>query len=324
MISKEYISKFKRRWFSISTCWYFSNSTCLEWNTVFDKGVNDIEKKRQNSFYLNLLLVYKLGQISPKMCWKRYRPSKNFLKEILNLSVIICFSLVQFFATLWTVARQAPLSMGFSRQEYWSGLPCPPPGDLPYTGIKPKSPVFPAFQVDSLPPVPPGKPIIFLRMIFSILVTELQNWCFNFVAFYSFKCHMLVWTILSIYLNFYFKIIHLPELDLLLENSSLCTLVSSAIKKVYYLVLLGMFHNKQFSVLFYYESLNIFRHCLENAFGLSINKYWSITYFSQVLCKYNKEYKQSINYVSCTTVTYNLKWPHMNSTNYNRRQNVCC
>ena len=38
---------------------------------------------------------------------------------------------VQFFATLWTVALQAPLSIGFSRQEYWSGLPCPPPGDLP-------------------------------------------------------------------------------------------------------------------------------------------------------------------------------------------------
>ena len=42
-------------------------------------------------------------------------------------------------ATLWTVARQPPLSMGFSRQEYWSGLPCPPPGDLPHAGIKPAS-----------------------------------------------------------------------------------------------------------------------------------------------------------------------------------------
>ena len=38
---------------------------------------------------------------------------------------------------LWTVAHQAPLSMGFTRQEYWSGLPCPPPGDVPYPGIKP-------------------------------------------------------------------------------------------------------------------------------------------------------------------------------------------
>ena len=41
------------------------------------------------------------------------------------------FNHVQFFATLWTIAHKAPLSMGFSRQEYWSGLPCPPAGDLP-------------------------------------------------------------------------------------------------------------------------------------------------------------------------------------------------
>ena len=45
------------------------------------------------------------------------------------------------FVTPWTVARQDPLSMGFSRQEYWSGLPFPPPGDLPYPGIKPTAPV---------------------------------------------------------------------------------------------------------------------------------------------------------------------------------------
>ena len=47
-------------------------------------------------------------------------------------------------ATLWTVAHQTPLSMGFSRQEYWSGLPCPPPGDLPNLGIKPASLMSPA------------------------------------------------------------------------------------------------------------------------------------------------------------------------------------
>ena len=48
------------------------------------------------------------------------------------------------FITLWTVAHQAPLSMGFSRQEYWSGLPCPPPGDLPNPGIEPMSLTSPA------------------------------------------------------------------------------------------------------------------------------------------------------------------------------------
>ena len=57
--------------------------------------------------------------------------------------------------TPWTVAQQAPLSTGFSRQEYWSGLPFPPPGDLPNPGIKPKSPIS---QADSLPSEPPGKP----------------------------------------------------------------------------------------------------------------------------------------------------------------------
>ena len=49
------------------------------------------------------------------------------------------FSHVRLFATLWTVAHQTPLSMGFSRQGYWSGLPCPPPGDLPNPGIEPVS-----------------------------------------------------------------------------------------------------------------------------------------------------------------------------------------
>ena len=51
----------------------------------------------------------------------------------------------------WTVAHQDPLSMGFSRQEYWSGLVCPPPWDLPDPRIKPASPAAPALQADSLP-----------------------------------------------------------------------------------------------------------------------------------------------------------------------------
>ena len=62
-----------------------------------------------------------------------------------------CFNRVRLFETLWTVARQAPLSMGFSRQGCWSTLPFPPPGDLPDPGIKPVSPEAPAWQADSLP-----------------------------------------------------------------------------------------------------------------------------------------------------------------------------
>ena len=57
----------------------------------------------------------------------------NYLGEVKSLSR------VRLFATPWTVARQAPLSMGFSRQENWSGLPCPPLGDLPDPEIKPMS-----------------------------------------------------------------------------------------------------------------------------------------------------------------------------------------
>ena len=61
---------------------------------------------------------------------------------------------VRLFATRWTVAHQAPPSMGFSRQEYWSGLPCPSPEDLPDPGIEPRSP---ALQADDLTSEPPGK-----------------------------------------------------------------------------------------------------------------------------------------------------------------------
>ena len=65
-------------------------------------------------------------------------------------------SRVWLFATPWTVTYKAPLSTEFSRQEYWSGLPFPSPGDLPSPGIEPGSP---ALRADALPSEPPGKPI---------------------------------------------------------------------------------------------------------------------------------------------------------------------
>jgi len=60
--------------------------------------------------------------------------------------------------TPWTIACQAPLSMGFSRQEYWSFFPRPPPGDLADPGVEPTSPKSPALQVDSLPLSHKGSP----------------------------------------------------------------------------------------------------------------------------------------------------------------------
>ena len=63
---------------------------------------------------------------------------------IIHPSILSHFSCVQLSATLWTVDRQASVSMGFSRQEYWSGLPFPSPGDLPHPGVEPVSLMSPA------------------------------------------------------------------------------------------------------------------------------------------------------------------------------------
>ena len=71
--------------------------------------------------------------------------------------VLSCFSSVWLFVILWATACQAPLSMGFSRKEYWSGLPFPSPGDLPDPGIKFVSLRLLQWQADSLPLTPPGK-----------------------------------------------------------------------------------------------------------------------------------------------------------------------
>ena len=77
-----------------------------------------------------------------------------------NILKVKSLSRVRLFATLWTVAHQAPPSMGFSRQEYWSGLPFPSPGDLPHPGIEPRSPTL---QADTLTSEPPGTPLTFWR-----------------------------------------------------------------------------------------------------------------------------------------------------------------
>ena len=72
---------------------------------------------------------------------------------ILRRVVLSRLSHIQLFATPWTVAHQLLCPWGFSRQEYWSALPCPPPGDVPNPGIKPRSPALQAHSSE-----PPGKP----------------------------------------------------------------------------------------------------------------------------------------------------------------------
>ena len=87
--------------------------------------------------------------------WAIAKPLYHALKGADSEPLIwikVCYSLspVRLFATPWTAACQASLSMGFSRQEYWRGLPCPPPGNLPHPGMEPRSPASPALQVDPL------------------------------------------------------------------------------------------------------------------------------------------------------------------------------
>ena len=74
--------------------------------------------------------------------------NSKWIKDLKSLSH------VRLFVTPWTIAHQAPPSMGSSRQEYWSGLPFPSPGDLPDPGIEPRSPIM---QADALTSDPPGK-----------------------------------------------------------------------------------------------------------------------------------------------------------------------
>ena len=86
----------------------------------------------------------------------RHRTQLNIKKAVHDK--VKSLSHVRLFATLWTAASQAPLSLGFSRQEYWSGLPLPSPGDLHNSGIEPGSPTLQAD--DALLSKPPGKPMI--------------------------------------------------------------------------------------------------------------------------------------------------------------------
>ena len=95
-----------------------------------------------------------LGHKSNLSKFKKIEMISDIFSDHNTMSEVKSLSRVQLFATPWTVVYQASLSMGFSRQEYWSGLPCPSPGDLPDPGIKPRSL---ALQADALPSEPPGK-----------------------------------------------------------------------------------------------------------------------------------------------------------------------
>ena len=92
-------------------------------------------------------------------------------------------SRVRLCAAPWTAAYQAPPSMGFSRQEYWSGLPFPSPGDLPDPGIKSRSPIF---QADALTSEPPGKPYIYNVCIYVCICIYIFIYTYVFIYPYVF------------------------------------------------------------------------------------------------------------------------------------------
>ena len=91
--------------------------------------------------------------------WASPFPSLNFSVPVCKTGLCCAKTLshVRVFTTPWTVAHQAPLSLGFSRQEYWSGLLCPPPGDLPVPAIKPSVSYVSCTGRRFLPLAPPGK-----------------------------------------------------------------------------------------------------------------------------------------------------------------------
>ena len=109
-----------------------------KWHSYKIAGFNLSWISFNNLFFIELLLNYAIVELRiAELC-----------------CTVLLLSRVWLFTTPWTVARQAPLSMGFSRQEDWSGFPCPPPGDLPNPGMELRSPTL---QEDSLPTELPGK-----------------------------------------------------------------------------------------------------------------------------------------------------------------------
>ena len=118
---------------------------------------------RGHAILIHVPTLHKVGTQSTFASWMNPRWTPDFLSCCItagswadwgsNTRPALCkcaqsWSHVRLFATPWTAARQAPLFIGFSWQEYWSGLSCPPPGDLPEPGIKP---MFSELQADSLP-----------------------------------------------------------------------------------------------------------------------------------------------------------------------------
>ena len=128
---------------------FFKIKTILLWGKkwTYKRGENNVQSPRcpSSSFSISKLtaklvsfifLLTDLSLSTIPISWSKFHPVCPFIHKHVHVCVLSHFSCVQLLATLWTVACQTPLSMGISRQEYWSGLPCSPSRDLPDLGIE--------------------------------------------------------------------------------------------------------------------------------------------------------------------------------------------
>ena len=151
-----------------------------KWHSYKIAGFNLSWISFNNLFFIELLLNYAIVELRiAELC-----------------CTVLLLSRVWLFTTPWTVARQAPLSMGFSRQEDWSGFPCPPPGDLPNPGMELRSPTL---QEDSLPTELPGKlnysVVLITAAQQSDSVTHTHTHTHTHI--YSFSCSFPLWFIMG-------------------------------------------------------------------------------------------------------------------------------
>ena len=121
-------------------------------------GIRNIWTNTEKSLLWGVLKILKGVYTLDILDTKRGKLRWHRVTERVCVSMLSHCSHVWLFATVWIIAPHAPLSMGFSRQEYWSGLPCPPPGDLPDQGVKLASLCLLNWKVGSLSLAPLGKP----------------------------------------------------------------------------------------------------------------------------------------------------------------------
>ena len=154
-----YLSNYDRSWT------YFPIFLCIRGIWSFCKLFHSFSAKFKFKLSFSFFIFRNSSYVGKMMSssWNELNSLTRIFPFVLWLyvwyvCVLSCFSCVGLFATLWTVACQAALSMGFSRKEHWSGFPCPPSGNLPYPGTEPASLMSPALAGSFFALAPPGKP----------------------------------------------------------------------------------------------------------------------------------------------------------------------